>query len=88
MFNGNVKPNLHLDDKRCTPQASASVSTPERSPVNKASAMTKTPSGSIGVNECNSSVFHGGSWRARKKVESHKAFEGKGGGSETVETRL
>lgn len=67
--------------------ASACASTPERSPVNEASAMTKMSSGSIGVNERNSSVFRGGSWRACKKVESHKAFEGEGGGFETVETR-
>lgn len=65
--------------------AGVCASTPESSLVNKASAMTKTPSGSIGVNERNSSVFRGGSRRACKKVEPHKASEG--GGSETVETR-
>lgn len=64
---------------------SACASTPERSPVNEARAMTKMSPGSIGVNERNSSVFRGDSWRACKKVELHKAFEGEDG-SETVET--
>lgn len=67
--NAHLKSNIRLVDERVQ-SAGACASTRERSPVNKASAMTKMP-GSIGVNERNSSAFRGGSWRACKKVESH-----------------
>lgn len=68
--------NWSINNKAFRLRASANALVRGPSLANKACAMTKTPLGSIGVNERNSSVFRGGSWQARKKVESYKAVAG------------